>query len=70
MLGYHIKHQLLLKKIRSFLWREKLPWQQESPAKTGLSCSYLKNELDDPHFLRMKLCAKFKKFCGAYLVPP
>ena len=34
MLWYHIKHQLLLKKIRSFLRRKKFPWQQESPAKT------------------------------------
>ena len=33
MLWYHVKHQLLLKKIRSFLWRKKLPWQQKSPAK-------------------------------------
>ena len=33
-LGYHIKHQLWLKKIWSFLRRKKLPWQQESPAET------------------------------------
>ena len=31
-LWYDRKHQLLLKKIRSFLLRKNLPWQQESPA--------------------------------------
>ena len=34
MLWYHIKHQLLLKKIWSFLWCNNLPCQQESPTKT------------------------------------
>ena len=34
MFWYSIKHQLLLKKIQSFLWHKKLHWQQESPAKT------------------------------------
>ena len=34
MLKYHVKHQLLLNKMQSFLWRNKLPWQQESLAKT------------------------------------
>ena len=32
MLWYDRKHQLLLKKIRSFLLRKNLPWQQNSPA--------------------------------------
>lgn len=32
MLWYDRKHQLLRKKILSFLSRIKLPWQQESPA--------------------------------------
>ena len=26
---------IIAKKIRSFLWRKKLPWQQQSPAKTS-----------------------------------
>ena len=34
ILWYHIKHQLFLKKIWSFLWRKKLPWQQKNLAKT------------------------------------
>ena len=34
MLWYHMKHQLLLKKIRSFLCCKTLPWQQQIPAKT------------------------------------
>ena len=34
MFWYHVKHQLLLNKMQSFLWRNKLPWQQESLAKT------------------------------------
>ena len=34
MLWYHIKHQLLLKKIRSFLCCKTVPWQEQIPAKT------------------------------------
>ena len=36
MLWYHIKHQLLLKKIRSLLWRNKLPRQRESLPKNPI----------------------------------
>ena len=72
MLWYRVKHQLLLNKVQSFLWRIKLPWQQESLAETPYILAlvaYLKNELGDPHFLlhksdqqtKMKLSAKLKK---------
>ena len=44
----------------------------------GFSCSYLKNELGDPHFLllksdqkiKVKLFSKFKKFCEVDSEPP
>ena len=34
MLWYHVKHQLLVNKMVSFLWRNKLSWQQERLART------------------------------------
>ena len=67
MLWYHIKHQLLLKKIRSLLWRNKLPRQRESlpkiPHILALAAHISKTVLClkwNQH-ARMKLTAKFKK---------
>ena len=34
MLSYHMKHRLFSSKMLSLLWRNKLPWQRESLAKT------------------------------------
>ena len=34
MLWYHTKHRLFPNKMRSLLWCNKVPWKQESPAKT------------------------------------
>ena len=73
MLWYHVKHQLLLSKMQSFLWRKKLPWQQESLAKTpyilALVAHIWKTNWVTPMFLlhksdqqaKMKLSAKLKK---------
>ena len=33
-LWYHMKQRFFLNKVRSLLWRNKWPWQRESPAKT------------------------------------
>ena len=79
MLGYHIKHQLLLKKIRSFLWRKRLLWQQESPANTphilALAAHISKTNLVTPilYFCNAismpewNFLQSFKKFCAADL---
>ena len=59
-----MKHQLLLNKMQSFfvLWRNNLPWQEESLAKTphilALVAHIWKNELGDPiFFIAQKLSA-------------
>ena len=54
ILWYQMKHELLLNKIESLLWRNMSPWQRASPAKTPLilslsSCLYLKKDFSDLH---------------------
>ena len=72
-----MKHECLLNKRQSLLWRNMPPWQRASPVKNTpyfvFSCLYLKNELWDPHFSflksnqrgKMKLSAKFKKILSS-----
>ena len=73
MLWCHVKHQLLLNKMQSFLWRNRLPWQQESLEKTpyilALDAHIWKTNLLTPFFFfwhksdqqaKVKLSARFK----------
>ena len=73
MLRYHVKNQLLLNEMQLFTWCNKLPWKQESLAKThyilALAAHIWKNELGNPSFLlqksdqhaRINFYVKFKK---------
>ena len=77
MLWYHVKHQLLLNKVQSFLWRIKLPWKQESLAETphilALVAYFSKTNSVSPIFYCTKVINRprwnslqsLKKFCGA-----
>ena len=72
MFWYHVKHQLLLNKMQLFSWCKKLPWKQESLAKTHhmlalASHMWNTNSVTSIFLLhksnqhaRIKLSAKFK----------
>ena len=63
LLWYHIKHQLLLKKIRSFLLRKTLSRQQESPGKTPHILALA------AHISKMNLVTPFPYFGNVISMP-
>ena len=82
ILWYQMKHELLLNKKQSLLWRNMSPWQRASPVKApsilSLVADISKSNTVIPIFLflksnqkgEMKLSAKLKKFCQADSEPP